>query len=722
MLFVNAVAFGQIGLRDDSTKYIRYQNQYGMRMPRLWADSAFHLPSFDTTIVKPQKAGAIMMHLDGNVYKWNGGGWDVLGGTSITLNNIGSGFRWVATPGGNIKTAFFGYGVSGDSTTNADAITVQADTSETNHLITQSDLNDAIGGVGVSNLNSVLALGGRLSANRSVSMAHMRWDNDSAAFRLRGVDSVAISIDLAKAGDILRFNKPEGVARTYPGSTPFKFIMENSTDDVATERNNPVKWGWNINRADSTNAPGIWFSMEPNYRPGGAKWLETIFEVSLPNGTLKNSRLFMSTFKRNAGDSIEGSENQWDFRGTGWSFMNLTSTIGYVSMGAGSLNVNNSTAGPTDFSISNGSDIGHFNIAPGTSILDYTGPKFRVNGAINFSLKNGTSTERELISFEGDGGTTGYIGKYNSAWSVSYLQNAMAMLAASGNPTETGIFLKPNGTAWLGNIDAYNTGTQKVNIAGSLAFYGIGTTTTAPRILVWKSDSAVYGMDTASFRTMMGIGSDGNGIYGGNGSLPSNVTVTGGNNSITFDDIFAFKINSDYNTIAKANGTGIFTEAIIGSPNQYWLGATPSAGVYSKGAGVVIDTNNNVGVGAAPPTTMPLYATGASLFVQGLQSNHGNYYKVSNITSDGSAGLQAYFYTIDATAGNVTVTLPAASTAFGNTMGITYKFQRIDNSGNTVTIQRAGSDTINGGTSFTLTTQWSVKMMQCTSTSTWAQY
>lgn len=65
-------------------------------------------------------------------------------GTVITLNNIGSGLRWVATPTGNIKTAVYGYGVNGDSTTNANSITVQADTTETNHLVTTSDLNDAI--------------------------------------------------------------------------------------------------------------------------------------------------------------------------------------------------------------------------------------------------------------------------------------------------------------------------------------------------------------------------------------------------------------------------------------------------------------------------------------------------------------------------------------------------------------------------------------------------
>ena len=56
---------------------------------------------------------------------------------------------------------------------------------------------------------------------------------------------------------------------------------------------------------------------------------------------------------------------------------------------------------------------------------------------------------------------------------------------------------------------------------------------------------------------------------------------------------------------------------------------------------------------------------------------------------------------IDATNGNITITLPAASVytvAYGS--GIT--FQRIDSSSYTVTIQRAGADTIMGGTSITI--------------------
>jgi hypothetical protein len=56
----------------------------------------------------------------------------------------------------------------------------------------------------------------------------------------------------------------------------------------------------------------------------------------------------------------------------------------------------------------------------------------------------------------------------------------------------------------------------------------------------------------------------------------------------------------------------------------------------------------------------------------------------------------------DATSGNVTITLPAASGLAG------YRFyvKRIDSASNTVTVSRSGSDTIDGMTSFTLDLQY----------------
>lgn len=56
----------------------------------------------------------------------------------------------------------------------------------------------------------------------------------------------------------------------------------------------------------------------------------------------------------------------------------------------------------------------------------------------------------------------------------------------------------------------------------------------------------------------------------------------------------------------------------------------------------------------------------------------------------------------NATSGNVTITIPAAS----GLAGYRFYIKRTDGSGNTVTVQRSGSDTIDGMTSFTLDQQY----------------
>jgi hypothetical protein len=67
-------------------------------------------------------------------------------GSSLTLTNTGTGYSLVTTPNGSIKKLFPGYGVLFDSTTTANSITAMVDTSGANPVVTQSDLNDAIGG------------------------------------------------------------------------------------------------------------------------------------------------------------------------------------------------------------------------------------------------------------------------------------------------------------------------------------------------------------------------------------------------------------------------------------------------------------------------------------------------------------------------------------------------------------------------------------------------
>lgn len=54
--------------------------------------------------------------------------WQTIAAGGSTNSNIGSGFRWAVPNTNDIKTAFFGYGLEGDSTTNTDGITVKVDT------------------------------------------------------------------------------------------------------------------------------------------------------------------------------------------------------------------------------------------------------------------------------------------------------------------------------------------------------------------------------------------------------------------------------------------------------------------------------------------------------------------------------------------------------------------------------------------------------------------
>jgi hypothetical protein len=67
------------------------------------------------------------------------------------------------------------------------------------------------------------------------------------------------------------------------------------------------------------------------------------------------------------------------------------------------------------------------------------------------------------------------------------------------------------------------------------------------------------------------------------------------------------------------------------------------------------------------------------------------------VTTNDTAQLTDQVIFIDATAGNVTVTLPLAN-ALGAGKTQRLAFKRIDSSGNTATIQRGGSNTIEGST------------------------
>lgn len=100
----------------------------------------------DTTTYKP-----IAIDMSGNVVKmaaWVGGS----SGGAVTLNNIGSGYRWVATSAGNIKTVYNSNTILWDSTSNTNGLTAKVDTSV---IATQYDLTQ----IPVPSLQSVTDVG-----------------------------------------------------------------------------------------------------------------------------------------------------------------------------------------------------------------------------------------------------------------------------------------------------------------------------------------------------------------------------------------------------------------------------------------------------------------------------------------------------------------------------------------------------------------------------------
>ncbi|MCA9333613.1 hypothetical protein KC963_01040 [Candidatus Saccharibacteria bacterium] len=102
-------------------------------------------------------------------------------------------------------------------------------------------------------------------------------------------------------------------------------------------------------------------------------------------------------------------------------------------------------------------------------------------------------------------------------------------------------------------------------------------------------------------------------------------------------------------------------------------------------------------------TRLPIGSSNNMLKVSGGLPTWGDVtFNTATKTSNYTVTTSDTVLLADAASGNITITLPAASSSSG------YRFfiKRIDNSGNTVTVQRAGSDTIDGATSQTLDLQY----------------
>jgi hypothetical protein len=236
-------------------------------------------------------------------------------GTNVVLTNVGTGFRRVTTPNGSIKTDIYGYGLNGDSAATANTITVQADTSETNHLVTQSDLNDAIAGVVISPAGSDRQIqindAGVFGVQSGVSVTNQGAVVADSTRVLRhvvkGDSSIVKKIEFAKSS--LR----DGATVGFIGFSEEENQYETATIDNTTY--------WGIGTPEVGGTHSMLVKMENNWTPfPGATYRQKEFylQIHYPTGAILRPISWTGSILGNDGTWIQrgnlNSYTDWDGR------------------------------------------------------------------------------------------------------------------------------------------------------------------------------------------------------------------------------------------------------------------------------------------------------------------------------------------------------------------------------------------------------------------------
>jgi limonene-1,2-epoxide hydrolase len=211
---------------------------------------------------------------------------------------------------------------------------------------------------------------------------------------------------------------------------------------------------------------------------------------------------------------------------------------------------------------------------------------------------------------------------------------------------------------------------------------------------------------------------------GGTGNAVGAASSTD-NAIVRFDGTTGKTLQNSVVTITDVGGvvlptTGAFQQTISGVANQFTGSATGPQIAANYGDGNVSLAFDLSGLSVGANTLIPP-ATGTQLVSTSSTATLTNKKiksPVRALTANATLAITDEIVTIDATSGNVTLTLPAASTA----IGLSFRIKRLDGSGNTVTIARAGSDTIDGATSATLTAQYQARDISGLTSSTWGLF
>jgi len=155
------------------------------------------------------------------------------------------------------------------------------------------------------------------------------------------------------------------------------------------------------------------------------------------------------------------------------------------------------------------------------------------------------------------------------------------------------------------------------------------------------------------------------------------------------------------------------------SPNLRLIGSEANAGdfraVENEGS-LILQVNTGT---EASPVWADLFRVRKDATLATVQFHTGQTRKLTKITSSTYTVVDNDdIILLDAASNNITVTLQAVSGRNGRAL----TFKRIDSSGNTVTIQSTGSDTIDGSTSINLSSSANRYLVAEEATSTWRTF
>lgn len=195
-------------------------------------------------------------------------------------------------------------------------------------------------------------------------------------------------------------------------------------------------------------------------------------------------------------------------------------------------------------------------------------------------------------------------------------------------------------------------------------------------------------------------------------------------------DTWGTKLNADFDSIDALFDTGPVlklakggTGAATAADARTNLGLGTMATQAASSVAVTGGTINGTTVGASTPTTgkfTTLTVTTAVAFPDGTSqatAASGFSSGVQSISTDTtlSAVYNIVLVKVDATSGNVTVTLPSASSNTGRVVIV----KKTDSSTHIVTVAPAGGQTIDGGSSLVLYSQYDAANFNCDGSNWW---